>query len=472
MICPKCGKEISEDSVFCSECGYKVDDRKTTLIEKKRTINKKFVIGIAVAIIVITGMGVGIYINSTPEVKYNKAEKAFENEDYERAIKYYAAAGDYKDAQDKLEEAELANHHANGIEMIENGNYQNAKVELKEAKGYGNSVELIKQCDYKIAEEYMENDDYVSAAVSFKEAGEYEDANDRILSMGQELVSAERYADAVEIYSYAKDWSTDAYAQYANGMVNFEAEKYSDAAKNFTKSGDVLDSKEWFNLAVYTYATEQLNSKRYSTARTEFIKISDYKDSAELINACDLMTAKEKMNDGNLNTAKEMLEKLPIEYSYNNVSVSELLDKLNTNDQWLAVCGKWTSTGGQMRSTQNGSYGYSYWWYRDFEEGDVSIDVRCKLNEDGSVTIVTSGSVPIYTNYSSISAGLKSSTQSVAINEKISAMGTVKINDLTSISFSPSKISVTYKKIDKSKDVYFSYTYKTDVTYGKRTAVY
>ena len=178
------------------------------------------------------------------------------------------------------------------------------------------------------------------------------------------------------------------------------------------------------------------------------------------------------MDQGNLNTAKAALEKLPKEYAYKNISASALLDQLNANGQWLALCGRWTSTSGKADSDQVGSYGYERGWTLDFEEGDTDIDVRCKFNEDGSITFITKGTIFAYTNYSSISAGLKWENRSVNINERVTGMGTVQVDNLTSLTFSPSGISVAYKKVDNSHDVYFTYTYQTNVTYGKRVEAY
>lgn len=474
MICKKCGKEIPDQSLFCPECGYKIgeDNIQEEPTKKKLLQNKKPIIVAVAAAVLVVGVVAGIYLNSTPEAKYNKAEKAFVDGDYKKAIQYYTAAGNYEDAQAKLGEAELADHRASGLSLIEQGSFEEAKEELELAEGYGDSGELIKQCNYKIAEGYAEKKEYLAAAKSFSAAEDYEDADDRIMELGKELVSASKCEDAVKVYDYAKDWSTDLYAQYANGVVNFNAKKYSDAVKNFSKASGILDAKEQYHAAQYAYASGLLSEKEYSEAKEGFEEIIGYSDSSDLVNACDLMIAKVEMAKGNLNTAKAALEKLPKEYVYDNVSVSALLDQLNANGQWLALCGKWTSTSGEMKSVQTGDYGYERWWTSEFEEGDRDIDVRCKFNDDGSVTVVTKGNILAYTNYSAISAGLKWENRSVNINERASDMGTVQVDDLTSITFSPSGISVAYKKVDNSQDVYFTYTYQTNITYGKRVEAY
>lgn len=475
MICPKCSKEISDDSLFCPECGSRLGENSKMHIEKvKKPVNKKLVIGIVVAVIAVAGIGVGVYFNSTPEAKYHKAEKAFEDGNYEKAVKYYSAVGDYEDAAEKLIEAEQANHHAKGLKLMEEEAYEEAKGELKEAQGYQNSDDLIKECCYKIAQGYVDEGDYISAAASFKDAKDYEDANDRILSLGQELVTAENYEDAVTVFEYATNWPSDPYAQYANGMVNLASKNYSQAAEYFERSGDILDAKSQFNEAEYLYASDQFDEKKYSTAQAVFRRISEYKDSAELMNACGLLAAQEEIDKGNLNAAKVLLEPLASEYSYNGVSVSSLLDTLNANERWLAVCGKWSNTSGEA-STNCKARNYSYdggTWTNTLEPGTYTIDIKCILNNDGTVTVSGTGSIIVFTNWSTIQMGLDyDRNYSISFNKTIPAsdFGTqISINDYTKITLGTDKITVNYSETDDNSTVNFVYYYNTNVTYGTK----
>lgn len=114
-------------------------------------------------------------MNATPEAKYNKAEKAFKSRDYKKAVEYYTAAGDYRDAGEKLEQAQTACHYEDGVDLMEQGDYENAALALKAANGF-------------------------------------EDANDKILEIGRRLVEAEDYSTADTIYNYLENWTEDPYA--------------------------------------------------------------------------------------------------------------------------------------------------------------------------------------------------------------------------------------------------------------------
>ena len=40
-ICPNCGSETEDDAVFCEECGYKIDEKRSSRPEKTDSSPKK-----------------------------------------------------------------------------------------------------------------------------------------------------------------------------------------------------------------------------------------------------------------------------------------------------------------------------------------------------------------------------------------------------------------------------------------------
>ncbi len=480
MICPKCNKEIADDSVFCSGCGHKLSQEvDVTATEKaKKKINVKAVIGGGAALIVLVCIGIFAYINSTPESKYNKAEKAFNAGNYAQAIKYYSAAGNYGDAEEKLAVAKLANHYATGLSLMDSGSYNEAKSELEASSDYEDAAEKIQECDYNIALNFLAENDYLNAAESFKASGDYSDADGQIIQIGQQLVNDGNYTDAVTVFGYSKNWKSNSYAQYANGQVALSNKNYSGAASCFDKAGDILDAEDLYNEAQYNYASNQLTSKKYSSAEIAFRKILGYKDSADLVNACALMLAKEDMDAGKLNTAKTALEKLPSDFSYKDVSAAELLEQLDSNSSWLAICGKWSNTSGEA-TTNCRARNYSYdggTWTITFYSGDYTLDIKCVLNNDGTVSVIGTGTITVFTNWSTIQIGLDyNHSYSVNFNKKLSAsdIGTsISIDDYTTITLETDKITLNYNYEDSNSTVGFIYIYETNVTYGKSTTTY
>ena len=469
MICKHCNKEVPEGSAFCPSCGKRVDG--SDVVSDGNSKKKGILVGI-IGVIVLACICGGVYINSTPEAKYKKAEKAFIEGNYESALKYYEAAGEYMDSADKKVLAERASHWAKGKAFIEEGNYAEAKTELEASYRYEDAIELIKCCDYNIGLGLLENGSLVDAASSFNVAGGYEDSQEKIFQIGKELITQEKFEDAVKVLSYNQDLESVHYANYAKGIVSLNNNKPSDAIKQFQDAKGVLDANERIKEATYSYAKEFMDGGKYLAAVNQFERIRSYKDTETMINSCNLMAVNDYLHSGDLNTAKETLLKLPEDFSYKDLSVPALMEKLNANSQWLNLCGRWTSTGGQMRVTQTGRSGYYNYWYYDFEEGDVNIDVRCKLNDDGTVTVETGGSLPIYTEYSSIAIGLKQGSRSLTSSNTMSSPSTVKIDDLTTLTLSGSKVTASYNKVENNRDVYFTYTYKSNSTCGKKIKDY
>lgn len=442
MICPNCKKDIADDSIFCSGCGFKIGEQlPETKNRKAKKINVRGIaVVIAIALIAAGGGGIA-YMNATPEAKYNKAEKAFRNRDYKKAVKYYTAAGDYHDAGEKLEQAQTACHYEDSVNLMEQGDYENAALALKAANGF-------------------------------------EDANDKILEIGRRFVEAEDYSTAVTIFNYSENWTEDPYAQYANGIVYQNEGKYWESAECFDKAGDILDAPDRFLETEYQYANEKLESREYSDAKTVFKKISRYLDADEMANACVLMLAREDMLAGKLNTAKTALESLPADCSYKGYKVSTMLEKLDARRQWLAICGRWSSTFGEAESSCR-ARNYNYdggTWTSEFNNGDFILDIKCVPEGSDAVKVIGTGTIAVFKNWSTVQMGLDYD-MNYPINFNRLVIGSksdvsIYIDDYTTITLGADKITLKYRYDDNNSTASFVYTYTTDITYGKRIAVY
>lgn len=470
MVCPKCKNENTEESVFCQNCGNKIKGTSSKLQEGNQSSKKNsklFILLGGIVLFVIIIVGIFIY-NDQPSVKYNKAEKAFQSEDYEKAAMYYEKAGIYKDANEKFLVSVQADHYSKGEEAFLNKEYDIAIEEYIGADGYKNSANMILQCYYGKGVLLKEQAQYLEAAECFSLAGSYEDSEYMIIALGRESVESGNYQEAVDIFEFALNSESNPYAQYAMGMKNFEAKAYVDASTNFINAGNVLDAPEKKRESSYYIAKTHMDSGNYKAASDIFSTIKAFGDAEELGNACKLLNLESEINKGNLNTAFEELQQLPVDFAYNDIKASDLMDKLNNNNKWVEFCGTWESSSGVMESDQNGSYGYSRGWQADIGKGAVSIDVKCILQNDGSVKLTMSGSIPIYTNYSSISQGLKSESKKINIEEYVTEMGSITYDENTTVTFDTNGIKVNYKKSDNSHDVYFTYVYKTAITFGTK----
>ena len=151
------------------------------------------------------------------------------------------------------------------------------------------------------------------------------------------------------------------------------------------------------------------------------------------------------------------------------MNAGELLNKINSHSEWLNICGMWSLTTGKAISSQGGAYG-GYTWTSDFDSGQNQLEVTCIINDDDSVTVKTLGSFMVYTNYSVISAGLTWEFHSITTQKTVNNFGSIAIDDYTTLNLSGSQITANYKKVDNTQDVYFTYTYETNVAYERKQA--
>lgn len=464
MICSKCGKEILDESIFCSHCGAKLAieskedlsleneenssgleeiieeniDKKLEKEKKKSGLDKKTKKKIIIGSIGVLVCIVAFAINSMPSVQYGKAEKAFANGNYVKAVSCYAAAGEYGDAKKKLREATKLKGYTLGKEAFENEDYEKALEELIDADGY-------------------------------------EDTRQMMSVVGEELTKKGNYEGAVEAFKKS-DNKESKFNEYALAMVALSESNYREAADSFEKAGEVLDAADQFNVAAYTYAGNQFDEKNYYAAGTYYKKVGSYKDAVELSNASFLLCANEFMKEGVLKEAKERLEELPANYSYNGINRDELLNTLNKNNNWVQLDGKWSSISGKAEAgckSRDGWYNGGT-WYIDFDKGDYSLDINCIFNDDNTVTVSGKGTILVYTEWSTISIGLEHNRfYDVSFKKTIPVSKfneTIWINNHTSLKLGTNQLKLNYSFVDKNRDTSFIYTYTTNVTYGNKIA--
>ncbi len=525
--CPECGKEVSNKAEKCIHCGYplnsggenrdfgteKKEEKKQKNIKENLQMikkNRKAMTFVSIAFLIVIFLII-FFTNFSKAAMYNKATSAYEKGNYKKAAKYYSYVGVYKDAAYFANDSTNKYNFEEGIKLIDKEKWDEAEKHFFECKDYSNSKDYLNLCivkqaevlmeekryseasnmlfpqqnytdargDYQICEYYLaieseDSGDLQKAALHYKNAANYNGSASKIIEIGEKYVESEKYDEALEIFEYypnSSELSSNKAYDYVKGQKCIVEGDYENAALLLEKALDYRDAEDLYIMASYECGLNAFKDRDYVIASEWLSKASGYKDADDILDGCKLSSVKVLVNQGNLNQAKEILDTIDDDIEYNGLSARTYKELLEKNIQWVQLCGKWILTGGQMRVTQSGSY-YNHWWYCDFDEGERNLEVRCAINDDGRVFVNLKGDISVYTSYSSLASLLTQGTVSVNTSQNMSSLGTAKIDDYTSMTLSKSGITINYKRNDRSQDVYFTYVYKTDATYGKRTEAY
>ena len=186
----------------------------------------------------------------------------------------------------------------NALELMQNGNYEEAISVFTEVKGYKDSVKLIdaskKNMKYEEAISLIKSEPSLALEM-FEELGDFKDSKDKckevIYNQALSFMDAGQYEDAMQKFEEVgfdfKD-SEDKYKEiiYNQAIDYMNSEKYDEAMQKFEEVGfDFKDSQEKYDeieLKAYNQAIDCMKAGKYSQAMKTFEKLGfDYKDSQE-----------------------------------------------------------------------------------------------------------------------------------------------------------------------------------------------
>lgn len=225
MYCPKCGANISDENVFCVQCGFKIGNGEEHFSnvnnkEKKETnsnlnstqekiklnennlpndknILKKIIIICTIAVVVIVGGGFGIYQYSKIKTYNNlitNANKSMEEGEYDQAIALFNQSLQFKsdlEIQKSIKVAtvlkEIKAVFDEGTKLMNDKKYLAAlecfeKITKEDYNLYNNAQNNIMECSIQLANDAVKNN-------------MYDDANkyiDRVLNIDATNVDAKK----------------------------------------------------------------------------------------------------------------------------------------------------------------------------------------------------------------------------------------------------------------------------------------
>ena len=404
-------------------------------------------------------------------IPYGQAKKAFESRDYLTAYQKYASAGEYMDASEKAVVAEKAYHYAAAQEAFLAEDYTLAHTEFELAGDYEDAVQMSRTSVlagyYLAGTKAIADKNYEEAINCFSKAKGYLDGRAKWLEAlnlyGEELLSEKKYTEAAFYFSIAD-----------NQERHLECGKLLAGIGKYEESLPILEehstlSSEAMQYLNYAKGMLCLNDKNFAEAAKSLKAAGDVLNAEEKRDESLFSLAEVCLHDGYLNKAKAIYEALPADYELNGHSATERIELLEKNTGFLNLVGTWHAIKGQYRVQANSTTSsYYYYWYNDSYSGSVT--VRCPYNDNGTFGVVGTATYLCYQNFSKYSYNLKTDLETYSFNKKdCSSVPSNLGSSRCGLQYSGNQFKLNYKYVNDSSNLFWNYTYTSNMTYGNRS---
>ena len=400
---------------------------------------------------------------------FTDGEAAFAAGDFMGAREFFLAAEDHPEAAQRAEDCILADHHAQGCALLEQGSFQEALDQFELADGYGDSAEKAKDACYGLADSYAASDP-VLAVETFCIVYDHKDAAQRATDIADGLRAEGKYALAATAYDAIPGGDSESYAAYCRGQVAFLRGDYADAALQFRQAGSVENTAAMLSQSVYLQGLGLLKDKDFQAASVCFESVGKYEDAQDLLTVCQ---AELKLAEGHLGEGLKLYNSVPDGLTVDGFDIQERIRLVNGASRFADVCGKWTVTKNYIESRCHYRFGSRWWnWYIDYPVYEQYLEIKCYLNNDGTVRM--DGTIYFYrfTNYSSYSDNCLSSacTKTFSRSGLTSVPYSIEVDYATKLTWG-NGFQLKYSVRDEGTADFY-YMYNSDVTYGKRSTAY
>ncbi|AYD39837.1 zinc-ribbon domain-containing protein [Clostridium fermenticellae] len=215
MLCPNCGKEISDKSIYCNKCGVKInndeitsimneDIEDPTIISNSEKIKiKKVIIGLIVLVVICcAGFGGYKYVQAkefnnlvkTANQKLNAGNCDEAIQLYNKALTYRSDSNVQKELAEAQKYKQYQSIYNQGLKLMNNKKYSEAiqkfsSIDQSAVQIYNNAQSKISQCKKNAINDDIQNTDNAI------ENGDYDTANkyiDDILKIDANSSDAKR----------------------------------------------------------------------------------------------------------------------------------------------------------------------------------------------------------------------------------------------------------------------------------------
>ena len=301
-----------------------------------------------------------------PDMKYNDAKTALEEQRFDDAYNAFTELDDYKDSQDMAKET----LYQKGIYLLKNKKFKESMSVFEELGDYSDSREQYQNAYYTYGMDLLENGSYQDAADVFNYLDDYSDSREQYklayYNYGKELIDEESFESAIDVFE--------------------SLGSYSDSEKQIKKAkyGYVLSHQDNTDLTTYEYLLE-LKEANYEASKKIYSTLYAWKITKIHFNT----------SEDNSQTKKSISKYDPVYCHF------ELTGGTPDGSTYIFCKATWPdgSDLGQNRSSESFMAGNTIWWawedgiYTNPEYGRTGTFSLVFYDEDNNV--IGKGSVKI-----------------------------------------------------------------------------
>ena len=267
---------IESKQAFEALDGYKDSDEKAQICkrlaekcvadqaaEEARSRRNKIIIVIAIVVIIAIVMAEKFMI--IPNNQYEAAVEMLQNGQYDEAIAIFAELGEYEDAVTRGKEAQ----YQKGKKLFTDKNYDGAIAAYQAAGDYSDAATKVKEAQYQKGTSLLTAGDYDNATVAYQAAGDYSDAATKAkkaqYQKGTKLLEVDDYDGAIAAYQAA--------GNYGNAVVNAKEAQHR-------KGEAMLMSGDYDGATEYYYSIQQKNWAKDAQYRKGEKLLTDHNEEA------------------------------------------------------------------------------------------------------------------------------------------------------------------------------------------------
>lgn len=298
-------KAEAEEAARLAEAEKKALEKQEKLKKVKAVLKKVTLAVVCAAVLALAVYGIGWH--AIPAIRYNSADKALSEKDFDKAYNTFAALGDYKDSSTRATET----LYGKGLFLKENEAFSDAAIEFEKIPDYLDSAEQAVFCknkaNYLDAKSLLETKEYEKAAAAFADLENFEDSAELAVEanylFAKELFAEGNYSKALELlkglakenYKDSADLLQEVTYQYA--IVSFEKNNFEDAYNSFISIPEYKDVPDRITESTYQYALLLEDSEQWEKAKKLFNSLDDYNDSAAKWKFCNYQYALQMMHE-------------------------------------------------------------------------------------------------------------------------------------------------------------------------------